>query len=83
MLLACPRDLFIAGKIVHFLDDKFYRVSVHDVSEAIFTIPTMIDHTGYYSMYQYINEQLLKPRAGAPSEQGAGEFVASGDGDAV
>ena len=39
--------------------DKVYEVSVHDISEAIFTIPTMIDHTGYYSMYEYINEKLL------------------------
>lgn len=39
--------------------DKLYEVSVHDISEAIFTIPTMIDHTGYYSMYKHINETLL------------------------
>lgn len=57
--LVCPRDLFIAGRVLHFIGSTLYEVSVHDISEAIFTIPTMIDHTGYYSMYKHINETLL------------------------
>ncbi|CAL6040955.1 Lipase_(Class 3) and transmembrane domain-containing protein [Hexamita inflata] len=46
--LTYEKDLFIAGNIIHFVKGAFYNVSVHDISEGIFTIPTVIDHTGYY-----------------------------------
>ena len=78
MALTCPRDLFIAGRVIHFIDNKFYNVSVYDVTEAIFTIPTMIDHTVYYSMYKHINARLLSMiRSGRETPSGPTDELAT------